>query len=345
MGSSSRRATSRDRPRRPRSAPQSGIGLPAKRRRHAVQPVQTIIGRHDRVRIEPRASTMRNRNCPPIQRAPAPARSGARLPWNAPRGTGRYGTAGRARPAGSRRWRGRAPHRPAAGQRVAEWRRRPRYRGAAPRARSGSEPPAAMHGAERRRRDAPQPKTSAVIVCEPAIGKLCFLGAHGRGGASSGLVPPAPSISASWPFDRAIDAGDRDAVVRRDQAVAGVDQPRLVRLLAREQRADGGGADLRLGIGGEGGFRHGAGDRRVADHVDVRLQRRFERHRIDRAPAGAVGDAGELGDRAGPLRRDDVGDVGLVRCRSRSTTVMVAGIDRGDLAARPTATPIRAGPG
>ena len=37
-----------------------------------------------------------------------------------------------------------------------------------------------------------------------------------------------------------------------------------------------------------------------------------KRHRIDRAPAGAVGDAGRLGDAPGALRRDDVGDRRLV---------------------------------
>ncbi len=39
---------------------------------------------------------------------------------------------------------------------------------------------------------------------------------------------------------------------------------------------------------------------------------RFERHRIDRAPAGAVGDAGKACDPAGLLRRDHVGDGVLV---------------------------------
>jgi len=32
----------------------------------------------------------------------------------------------------------------------------------------------------------------------------------------------------------------------------------------------------------------------------------FEGHRVDRAPAGTVGSAGELGDAAGLLRRNDV---------------------------------------
>jgi len=38
----------------------------------------------------------------------------------------------------------------------------------------------------------------------------------------------------------------------------------------------------------------------------------FERDRIDRAPAGAIGCPGQLRDAAGLLRRNDIGDCGLV---------------------------------
>ena len=50
-----------------------------------------------------------------------------------------------------------------------------------------------------------------------------------RRGASSGLTPPAPSTSARTPVRRPVHAGDRDAVVGRDEAVAGVDELRLGR--------------------------------------------------------------------------------------------------------------------
>jgi hypothetical protein len=36
-------------------------------------------------------------------------------------------------------------------------------------------------------------------------------------------------------------------------------------------------------------------------------------YRVDRAPAGTVGHTRELGNPRGPLRRDDIGDVGFVR--------------------------------
>ena len=46
--------------------------------------------------------------------------------------------------------------------------------------------------------------------------------------------------------------------------------------------------------------------------MDVRLQPRFEGHRVDRAPAAAVGHTGGPGDPARLLRRDHVGDGGAV---------------------------------
>ena len=59
---------------------------------------------------------------------------------------------------------------------------------------------------------------------------------------------------------------------------------------------------------------------------------RLEGHGIDRAPAGGVGGAGDLGDAAGPLRRDDVGDIGGVVAELGDDGAG-RGIDRGHPAA------------
>ena len=73
------------------------IGLPAKRGRHARQTIDTIIGRHDRLRVEPAGI-----HDPQPQlalgptRAPAPFRSGARCPGTAPPERARCGRAGKA---------------------------------------------------------------------------------------------------------------------------------------------------------------------------------------------------------------------------------------------------------
>lgn len=114
------------------------------------------------------------------------------------------------------------------------------------------------------------------------------------------------------PGARLVDAGDRDAVTRRDQAVAGVDKLRLRRLPFPQQGDDSRGAGFWLGVGAEGGFRHRAADRRVPDDMDARPKTRLERDRIDWAPAGLVRDAGRLRYRARPLRRDAIDDVGFV---------------------------------
>src|SRR5690242_1137341 len=53
-------------------------------------------------------------------------------------------------------------------------------------------------------------------------------------------------------IDRTIHASDRNTVIRRHQAVAGIDQPRLLRRLAREQFRHHFGADFGLGVGSEG---------------------------------------------------------------------------------------------
>ena len=162
-----------------------------------------------------------------------------------------------------------------------------------------------------RRRRRLQPKVSAVIVRNQASRIIRLESA--KIGRRIDRADPARTVDiGQLPVRRMVDAGDRDPVIRRDQAVAGVDQLWRRRRFAVQQRGDRVGADLGLGIGGEGRFRHRAGDRGIADDMDVRLQTRFEGDRIDRAPAGAVGDTGEFGDASGSLRRDDIGDVGLV---------------------------------
>ena len=72
-------------------------------------------------------------------------------------------------------------------------------------------------------------------------------------------------------IDRVVHAGDRDRVIAADQAVAIAEQLRDGRLLAGQQIDDGGRAQHALDESRESRFRHGAGDRGVADHVDVAL--------------------------------------------------------------------------
>ena len=104
--------------------------------------------------------------------------------------------------------------------------------------------------------------------------------------------------------------------------------------------ADRGGAGFGLGVGGGGGFRNAAADAGVADDVDVRHQFRGKRHRIDRAPAGVVGRARDLGDAAGLLRRDHVGDLRSVIAEIGDDGVG-RGIDRRPPGRLATATPAR----
>ena len=261
-------------------------------------------------------STIRNLNCPADQRVPAPLRSGARVPWNRSSGNGPVWQS-RQSPTCRLATIARPLRRIAlrAGQRCRNGVADDRIGFAARRARRPVEPHATRRRQHARQRDRrspdAQPKTSSVIVLNQPLAKFASSSRALRG-AFAGLTPPAPFTSASCAVARLVDAGDRDAVVGRHQTVAGVDQPRLLRLLAGEQLGDRGGANLGLRIRRERRFRHAAGNAGVADDVDVRLQLRFERHRIDRAPAGLVGDAGELGDARGLLRRDHVGDRRLV---------------------------------
>ena len=239
---------------------------------------------------------------PQPQLALRPPRAGARAgrardcPGSAPRETARCGRAGTGRPGGWRRWRGRAPDRPA------------------PVSESGiaSCACASRRPCSRRRRAGrdSHPKTSAVIVRNQASASTASAAAS-RAARRRAHAARARDVG-KLAVGRLVHAGDRDAVVGRDQAVAGVDQLRRGGVRAGEQPRHAGGACLGLRVRGEGRLRHRAGDRGVADDVDAGLQLRLERHRVDRAPAGAIGDAGQLGDAAGLLRRDDVGDLRLV---------------------------------
>ena len=101
------------------------------------------------------------------------------------------------------------------------------------------------------------------------------------GGADAARARHVGELSAR----RRVDAGDRDPVVGRDQAVAGVDQLGRGRRGARQEPRDGRRARLGLRVRGEGRLRHGAGDGGVADDVNAGHELRLERRRIDRAPA------------------------------------------------------------
>src|SRR5437868_7639550 len=85
---------------------------------------------------------------------------------------------------------------------------------------------------------------------EPAIGEYRF----GRAGRAR-CVERAHSARAvhvfELPIRGAVRPGDRDAVIRRHQAVAGVEKLRLVRLATGEELGYRGRADLRLRIGRE----------------------------------------------------------------------------------------------
>src|SRR5580658_8127741 len=236
------------------------------------------------------ASTMRNRNCPSLHRAPAPARSGAMVPWNLSCGNGpechsRHSpvlwSATIARP------RAASPWLPVSDAGMASptilYCTRSAFAGTAKMASAAKAALAENLG----RRGA-----------EPGIGILGVLGAQrGRRIKRAGV-------------DRVVDfgvlavhrvefAGDRNGVAGRDDAVAIARHWGCLRRGAGEEAYDRGGAEPAFDQAGERRLRHGAGEGRVADDVDVLLFQRFERHRIDRAPAGAVDDAGQACDLAG----------------------------------------------
>src|SRR5829696_8120678 len=277
------------------------------------------------------ASTMRRRSWPSVEREPAPARLGARSPWKRSSGNGPEWHS-RHRPT----WRLATIARPRAGSPRAPVRlcgiasstiANGRSCACAASAPSTAARPAAI--ATRTGTLLPEDLVGDGLEPRLGIGRLERAERARRVGRAD----------AAGAFDvgqdavrRLVHAGDRDAVIRRDEAVAGVDELRLGRRPALEQGGDRGGADLGLGVGRERRFWHRAGDRGVADDMDVRLQLRFEARRIDRAPAGAVRGAGRLGDSPGALRRDDVRDRRLVAAEIGDEG-LGRGLDRRDLAA------------
>src|SRR5215212_8060064 len=255
------------------------------------------------------ASTMRRRSWPSVEREPAPARLGARSPWKRSSGNGpewhsrhrptwRLATIARPRAA--------SPGTPVrlcgiASSTIANGRS---WACAASPQRIAARPAAI---ATRAHTVLPEDLVGDGLEPRLGIGRLERAERARRVGRAD----------AAGAFDvgqdavrRLVHAGDRDAVIGRDEAVAGVDELRLGRRPAPEQ----------------------GGDRRVADDVDVRLQLRFEARRADRAPAGAVGGAGRLGDAPGALRRDDVRDRRLVSAEIGDEG-LGRGLDRRDLAA------------
>ncbi len=131
-------------------------------------------------------------------------------------------------------------------------------------------------------RERAQPNVSAVIVREPGIRpQPCLLGAE------LGWRPDRarPAGALGYPSARRLfgryTPGHRDADRRAPaccstcSSAAAPPAPSSVEQWATAR----GGTDLGLRVGGERGFRHGAGDGGVADHMDARHQPRLEAHR------------------------------------------------------------------
>ena len=177
------------------------------------------------------ASTIRSRNCPSDQRDPAPLRSGASVPWNRSSGNG-PGVAEEAE-----------PDLPVGHDGAAALRHRP----CAPVSDAGMASPDDRIGTQRllarapgRRRASAQRPAQAATQCRPARSAKHFRGDRLEPAIReirferAGRARRVRRAHAAGAFDvlelavgRPIDAGDRDAVVGRHQAVAGVDQPRL----------------------------------------------------------------------------------------------------------------------
>src|SRR5580704_5330256 len=232
------------------------------------------------------ASTMRSRNCPSLHRAPAPPRSGAMVPWNLSSGNGpewhnRHSPvlwlATIARP------RAASPWLPVSDAGTASptilYRTRSAFAGTAKMASAAKAALAENLG----RRGA-----------EPGIGFACFLGAQRRRRIERAGVDRVVGFGV-FAVDRVEFAGDRNGVAGRDDAVAIARHRRGIRRGAGEQADDRRGAQPAFEQAGKRRLRHRAGESRVADDMDVLLHLRFECHRVDRAPAGAVDDAGHCG--------------------------------------------------
>ena len=254
------------------------------------------------------ASTRRSRSWPSDQRAPAPARLGARLPWKRSSGIGPL-------------WQSRQSPTVRLATIGASTRGIARLAGQ----RLGHRIRTIAQGALLRREAIDGQQDSAMASArlirslrgdraEPAWPRPRAL-LHAQGAsASSGLVPPrARARRAAGP-----SRGDRrsaidEAVVRRRQAVAGVDRAAARSGARPASRATIAAAQtLPCAAAGEGGLGHGAHHAGIAQHVDAGLQRRFERRPARPGTSRCGRRRRPLGDGRGLLRRDDVGDGGLV---------------------------------
>src|SRR6202022_1670433 len=86
------------------------------------------------------------------------------------------------------------------------------------------------------------------------------------------------------PSERLVADGVAPCVVWGEKSVTTVEQMRRATRGSCQYRREGEGARLSLAVRGKGGFRHIAGDDRIAHEMDAGLQRRLERSGITRAP-------------------------------------------------------------
>src|SRR5215510_9894567 len=71
----------------------------------------------------------------------------------------------------------------------------------------------------------------------------------------------------------AIDTGNRNAVIRGNEAIARIHQDGLRHRCTPQERGDGRGADFRLIISAEGRFGHGGGDDGITEEMDISVHR------------------------------------------------------------------------
>src|SRR5882757_556544 len=209
-------------------------------------------------------STRRSLSWPADQREPAPEKSGASVPWNFSSGNGPVWHRRQApsrRSATIARPRAGSPPVPVSDAGIAS-----------PRTAKGRNGPSSAIAAT------PAPARSAAAStasgeglgrdrAEPGFGIAGFEGTEMRRRVDR--AHPARTLDiGELAIDRMVDAGNRDPVIRCDKAVTGVDQLRRRWSLATQQRGDRKRTDLGLSIGGKRRFRHGAGNRSIADDVD-----------------------------------------------------------------------------
>src|SRR5260370_19784059 len=250
------------------------------------------------------ASPSRSRSWPSDQRLPAPARPGARSPWNFCSGNGplwqrmqvlvRSTTSARPRVA--------SPGMPVSDSGMASptttYARNPW----APAAPGRANVAATSH--IRATGMADLTKSFHRDCLEPGLRFFRFL--HANFARRIDRAGAATFDLGEYSIPGLIDAGQRERKAGRDRIVAGAHQPRHCRRYARDQARHRSSACLSLRIRGGCGFGDGATNAGVADDVNVGHELRRKRNRIDRAPAGIVGRARDVSDAAGLLRWNDV---------------------------------------